>query len=329
MPNGVSERNMAQALNDALAIALGADPRAIVLGEDVGRTGGVFRVTDALQDRFGTDRVVDTPVAESGIVGAAFGLAVGGMRPIAEIQFLGFAYPAYDQLVSHVSRIRTRSQHRFTAPLVVRIPYGGGIGAAEHHSESSEAILAHTPGLKVVVPSRPYDAKGLLLAAVADPDPVVFLEPIRVYRAIKEDVPDEPFTVPIGEADIAVPGTDVTIVAYGAMVREARRAAEALAADGVAAEVIDLRSLVPLDADTVVASAEKTGRVVVVQEGHRTAGFGAEVAALVQERALYSLLAPVERVTGWDTVVPLRRAEHYYIPDGDRIARAARRTLEA
>ncbi len=330
MPDGATTlRTVAQALNNALDIALGGDERVIVLGEDVGRTGGVFRITDSLQDRYGPDRVVDTPVAESGIIGAAFGLAVGGMRPIAEIQFLGFAYPAFDQLASHVSRIRNRSQHRFTAPLVVRIPYGGGIGAAEHHSESSEAILAHTPGLKVVIPARPYDAKGLLLAALADPDPVIVLEPIRLYRAIKEEVPDEPYTVPIGEADVVVAGSDVTVVAYGAMVREARRAAELLAGDGVSAEVVDVRSLVPLDAATIAASVEGTGRAVVVHEGHRTAGFGAELVAMLQERVLYSLLAPVERVTGWDTVVPLRRAEHHYIPDAERIALAARRTLEA
>ncbi len=325
----MAELNVAQALNAALDAALGADPRVMLLGEDVGRTGGVFRVTDGLQQKHGEARVVDTPVAESGIVGAALGLAVGGMRPVAEIQFLGFAYPGYDQLVSHVGRIRHRSRHRFTAPLVVRIPYGGGIGAAEHHSESTEAVFAHTPGLKVVVPSRPYDAKGMLLAAIEDPDPVVFLEPIRSYRAVKEDVPDEAYTVPIGEAAVEQEGSDVTIVAYGAAMRDARAAAADLAASGVGVDLLDLRTLVPLDADTLLASAHKTGRVVVVQEGHRTAGFAAEVAALLAERALYSLAAPVERVTGWDTVVPLRRAEHHYIPDAARIVAAARRALEA
>ncbi len=325
----MAELNVAQALNAALDDALGADPRVMLLGEDVGRTGGVFRVTDGLQQKHGETRVVDMPVAESGIVGAALGLAVGGMRPVAEIQFLGFAYPGYDQLVSHVGRIRHRSRHRFTAPLVVRIPYGGGIGAAEHHSESTEAVFAHTPGLKVVVPSRPYDAKGLLLAAIDDPDPVVFLEPIRSYRAVKEDVPDEAYTVPIGEAAVEQEGSDVTIVAYGAAMRDARAAAADLAASGVGVDLLDLRTLVPLDADTLLASAHKTGRVVVVQEGHRTAGFAAEVAALLAERALYSLAAPVERVTGWDTVVPLRRAEHHYIPDAARIVAAARRALEA
>ncbi len=325
----MAQLNVAQALNSALDTALAEDERVMLLGEDIGRTGGVFRVTDGLQQKHGEQRVVDTPVAESGIVGAAFGLAVGGMRPVAEIQFLGFAYPGYDQLVSHVSRIRNRSRHRFTAPLVVRIPYGGGIGAAEHHSESSEAMLAHTPGLKVVVPSRPYDAKGLLLAAIDDPDPVVFLEPIRSYRAVKEDVPDAPYRVPIGEAAVEMEGGDITIAAYGAAMRDARAAAAELAGAGIGVDLIDLRSLVPLDAATLMDSVHKTGRLVVVQEGHRTAGFAAEVAALAAERALYSLLAPVERVTGWDTVVPLRRAEHHYIPDPERIVAAARRALDA
>ncbi len=323
----MAELNIAQALNAALDTALAEDSRVMLLGEDIGRTGGVFRVTDGLQQKHGEARVVDTPVAESGIVGTAFGLAIAGMRPVAEIQFLGFAYPAYDQLVSHVGRIRHRSRHRFTAPLVVRIPYGGGIGAAEHHSESSEAILAHTPGIKLVVPSRPHDAKGLLLAAIADPDPVIFLEPIRSYRAVKEEVPDERFEVPLGVAAVERPGEDVTIVAYGAMMRDARKAVEALAERGVSAELIDLRSLVPLDTDTVLASVEKTGRAVVVHEGHRTAGIGAELAAQIQEQALYSLLAPVERVTGWDTVVPLRRGEQHYIPDAGRIAGAVLRAM--
>lgn len=323
------EINVAQALNQAIDIALAEDPAVLVLGEDVGRTGGVFRVTDGLQAKHGEDRVVDTPVAESGIVGAAFGMAVGGLRPVAEIQFLGFAYPAYDQLVSHVSRIRNRSRHRFTAPLVVRIPYGGGIGAAEHHSESSEAVFAHTPGLKVVVPSRPYDAKGLLLAAIADPDPVVFFEPIRLYRAIKEEVPDAAYTVPLGVASMEREGDDLSIISYGAMMHDVRKAAAALDAEGVGADVIDLRSLVPLDADLVIESVTKTGRAVVVQEGHRTAGFAAEVVAQIQERALYSLLAPVERVTGWDTVVPLRKSEDQFVPGVDRIVAAARRALEA
>ena len=324
----MSEMNLATALNDALAVAMGADDRVVLLGEDVGLTGGVFRVTDGLLQQFGANRVIDTPVAESGIVGAAFGMAVAGMRPVAEIQFLGFSYPGYDQIVSHVGRIRNRSNHRFTAPMVIRIPFGGGIGAAEHHSESSEAMYAHTPGIKVVAPGTPAAAKGLLLAAIADPDPVVFLEPIRVYRAIKEEVPEGHYTVPIGVAAVVREGTDVTLIAYGAMVRDALRAADTLAVDGISAEVVDLRTLSPLDAATVVASAEKTGRVVAISEGHRTAGIASEVAAIVQEVALYSLHAPVERVTGWDTVVPLKRTERDHIPGVERIVAAARRTLE-
>jgi pyruvate dehydrogenase E1 component beta subunit len=320
--------NLAHALNDALAVALDGDDRVVLLGEDIGLAGGVFRVTDGLLERFGSGRVIDTPVAESGIVGAAFGMAVAGLRPVAEIQFLGFSYPAYDQIVSHVGRIRNRSNHRFTAPMVIRIPYGGGIGAAEHHSESSEAMYAHTPGIKVVAPATPAAAKGLLLAAIEDPDPVIFLEPIRAYRATKEEVPAGRYTTPIGVAAAVRAGTDVTLVAYGAMLRDALRAAGVLEADGISAEVIDLRTLAPLDAATIVTSAEKTGRVVAISEGHRTAGIAAEVAAVVQESALYSLLAPVQRVTGWDTVVPLKRTERDHIPSVDRIVAAARRTLE-
>jgi pyruvate/2-oxoglutarate/acetoin dehydrogenase E1 component len=321
--------NMAQAINQALDQAMAGDPRVLVLGEDVGRTGGVFRVTDGLQERHGEDRVVDTPVAESGIVGTAFGLAVGGMRPVAEMQFMGFSYPAYDQVISHVSRIRNRSRHRFTAPLVIRVPYGGGIGAAEHHSESAEAIYAHVPGLKVVVPGSPRDAKGLLLAAIEDPDPVLFLEPIRLYRAIKEEVPEEPFVTPIGEARVVRSGEDVTVVAWGSMLREARLAADILEEGGIDAEVLDLRSLVPLDADAVIGSVERTRRAVVVHEAPRTAGLAGELIALIQERALYSLEAPIGRVTGWDTVFPLKRSEHLYLPSPERIARAVRQVLAA
>jgi pyruvate dehydrogenase E1 component subunit beta len=325
----VTDLNMAQAINQALDQALTADSRVMVLGEDVGRTGGVFRVTDGLQQRHGEERVVDTPVAESAIVGVALGLAVGGMRPVAEIQFMGFSYPAFDQVISHVSRIRNRSRHRFTAPLVIRIPYGGGIGAAEHHSESSEAIYAHTPGLKVVVPATPADAKGLLLSAIADPDPVIFLEPIRVYRAIREEVPEEDYRMPIGDARVVRLGENVTVVAYGSMVREAAIAAERLLEEGSTIELIDLRSLVPLDIETVLRSVEKTGRAVVVQEAPRTGGFAGELIAQIQERALYSLQAPVARVTGWDTVFPLKRSERHYLPTPERIAASVRRVLDA
>jgi pyruvate dehydrogenase E1 component beta subunit len=318
---------MAQAITDALDLALAKDHTVLVIGEDVGRTGGVFRVTDGLMPKYGEDRVIDTPVAESAIIGASLGMAIAGMRPVAELQFMGFSYPAFDQIINHVARIRNRSRHRFSAPMVIRVPFGGGIGAAEHHSESMEAIYAHTPGLKVVVPSTPYDAKGLMLAAIEDPDPVIFCEPIRLYRAVKEEVPDDWYTVPIGEARVERIGADVTLVSWGAMTKETRGAADVLAAEGIEAEVIDLRSLVPLDRKTLVASVAKTGRVVVVHEAPRTAGFGAEVAAVLAEECLYDLTAPVQRVTGWDTVFPLRRGEHLYLPTVERVAAAARRTV--
>ena len=325
----MSELTLAGALTDALATALDKDQRVLVIGEDVGQTGGVFRITDGLIDRFGDQRVIDTPVAESGIVGAAFGMAVAGLRPVAEIQFMGFSYPAYDQILSHVARIRNRSQHRFSAPMVIRMPCGGGFGAAEHHSESTEAIYAHIPGLKVVIPATPYDAKGLLLAAIDSPDPVIFLEPIRLYRLVREEVPEGYYTVEIGKARIETEGTDVSIITWGAMTHEVREAVEVLAADGISAEMIDLRTLRPLDEDTIIESVQKTGRAVVVQEAPKTAGFGAEIAALIGERALYSLQAPVERVAGWDTTIPLKKAEHRYMPTAEAIVAAARRTLDA
>lgn len=324
----MAELTLAQAIRSGIDAAL-ADPSVVVLGEDVGRTGGVFRVTDGLQQQHGPDRVIDTPVAESGIVGAAFGMAVAGLRPIVEIQFMGFSYPAFDQVISHVSRIRNRSRHRFTAPMVIRIPYGAGIGAAEHHSESAEAIYAHTPGLKVVVPSNPADAKGLFLEAVADPDPVIFCEPIRLYRAARGEVDEAAYRTPFGVARFGATGSDVTIVGYGAMMRDVDAAAASLAAQGVSATTIDLRTLVPLDIDAVVESVEETGRLVVVQEAPRTAGFAAEIVAQVQEKALYSLLAPIERVTGWDIIVPLRKAEHHFMPSETRILSAVRTTLES
>jgi pyruvate dehydrogenase E1 component beta subunit len=324
----MSEVTLAQALNGALATALETEERVVLLGEDIGRTGGVFRITDGLRDKYGEHRVFDTPVAESGIVGAAFGMAIAGMLPVAELQFLGFSYPAYDQIINHVARIRNRSNHRFTAPMVIRVPYGGGIGAAEHHSESTEAIYAHVPGLKVVVPSTPSDARGLLLAAIEDPDPVLFLEPIRLYRAVKEEVPDTYYTTEIGPLRVEREGDDITLVSWGAMVKETRAAATRLEEAGVSVEVLDLRTLSPIDHEGLVASAARTGRVVVIHEAPRTAGLGAEIAALIQEQALYSLLDPVRRVTGWDTVFPLKRSEGHYLPTVDRIVRAAEETLE-
>ncbi|MFG1626152.1 alpha-ketoacid dehydrogenase subunit beta [Kribbella sp. NPDC049227] len=320
---------LAQAINQSLARALDELDDVVLMGEDIGLTGGVFRVTDGLRDKFSGDRVIDTPVAESAIAGVGLGMAVGGLRPVLEMQFMGFSYPAFDQVISHISRIRNRSRSRFTAPLVIRIPYGGGIGAAEHHSESTEALYTHVPGLKVVVPSRPRDAAGLLRAAVEDPDPVIFLEPIRLYRAVKEDVPVESFRTPLGSASIEREGSDVTLLSWGAMMKETRAAADGLAASGTSAEVVDVRSLVPLDLETICTSVSRTGRAVVVHEAPRTAGFAAEITALIQEHCLYDLLAPVVRVTGWDTVVPLKRAEHHYLPTTARIVAGARNAVEA
>ncbi|MFZ0626895.1 MAG: alpha-ketoacid dehydrogenase subunit beta [Acidimicrobiia bacterium] len=324
----MSEVTLAQALNGALSTALESDDRVVLLGEDIGRTGGVFRITDGLQVKFGQNRVFDTPVAESGIIGAAFGMAVAGLRPVAELQFLGFSYPAYDQIINHVARIRNRSNHRFTAPMVIRVPFGGGIGAAEHHSESTEAIYAQIPGLKVVVPSTPSDARGLLLAAIEDPDPVLFLEPIRLYRSVKEEVPDIYYSTEIGTARVERSGEDLTLISWGAMIKETRSAAGLLEQEGVSVEVLDLRTLAPLDHASIVRSAEKTGRVVVIHEAPRTAGLGAEVAALIQEEAIYALHGPVRRVTGWDTVFPLKRSEGHYLPSVERIVQTARRALE-
>jgi pyruvate/2-oxoglutarate/acetoin dehydrogenase E1 component len=324
----MSEATLAQAINGALATALESDDRVVLLGEDIGRTGGVFRITDGLRDKFGEDRVFDTPVAESGIIGAAFGMAIAGMRPVAELQFLGFSYPAYDQVINHVARIRNRSNHRFTAPMVIRVPFGGGIGAAEHHSESTEAIYAHVPGLKVVVPSTPSDARGLLLAAIEDPDPVLFLEPIRLYRSVKEEVAEIYYTTEIGTARLEREGTDLTMISWGAMMKETRAAATALESENVSVEVLDIRTLSPLDHDSIVDSAQKTGRVMIVHEAPVTGGIGGEIAAIIQEHALYSLRGPVLRVAGWDTVFPLKRSEGHYLPDVDRIVATARRLLE-
>lgn len=323
----MAKKNMVEAINAGLMEEMERDPTVMVLGEDVGREGGVFRVTDGLQDRFGPERVVDTPLAESGIVGVAFGLAVKGFKPVAELQFMGFLPPAMDQLISHVSRIRNRSRGRYTAPMVIRMPYGGGIRAPEHHSESMESILAHIPGIKVVIPSMPYDAKGLVVSAVRDPDPVVFLEPKRVYRAIKEDVPDGEFIVPIGEAKLVREGGDVTVITWGAMVREALQASEQVKEEGVNTEVIDLRTISPMDDETIMSSVRKTGRALIVHEAPKTCGLGAEIIARINEKALLSLEAPVERVTGYDTTCPLMKMEKDYLPSPERIVRGIRKVM--
>ena len=321
--------NMVEAIDQALQQEMHRDPSVVVMGEDVGRDGGVFRVTDGLAERFGEDRVIDTPLAESGIVGMAIGMAIAGYRPVAEIQFAGFAYPAYDQLVSHASRMRNRSRGRYTVPLVVRTPYGGGIRALEHHSESMETVFAHVPGLKTVIPADPYDAKGLLIAAIRDPDPVVFMEPARVYRAIKMEVPEDIYTVPLGKARVVREGTDLTLVAWGAQLRTVREAAERLAQENVAdAEVVDVRTMAPLDHETIVGSVKKTGRAVIVHEAPRSGGMGAEISAQIMERAILHLKAPVARVTGFDTMPPLAKLEQYYQPDVDRVVQTVRATME-
>ncbi len=319
---------LAQAVNHGLAQEMERDPNVLVMGEDVGVDGGVFRVTEGLMEKFGPDRVMDTPLAESAIIGAAIGLAVAGFRPVCEIQFTGFVYPALNQLFAHVARYRNRSRGRYPLPMVIRMPYGGGIHPPEHHSESYEALFAHTPGLKVVIPSTPSDAKGLITAAIRDDDPVIFMEPKRIYRAFREEVSSGEYTVPIGEARIVSEGKDVTIIAYGAMVRVALEAQEALSRQNVLAEVIDLRTINPMDIKTVLGSAEKTGRVVVVHEAPRNAGLGAEIAALIQERAMLSLLAPIQRVCGFDSVFPFPRLEEHYLPTKERVMEAVQKTLD-
>ena len=316
-----------EAIRDALHSELGADERVVLLGEDIGREGGVFRVTEGLQACYGRARVMDAPIAESGIVGMAVGMAIAGLRPVPEIQFMGFLYPAFDQLINHVARMRNRSRGRFTCPLVVRVPYGGGIHPPEHHSESTEAMLVHTPGLQVVVPATPYDAKGLLISAIRSPDPVIFLEPKRIYRAVRQEIPEESYTVPIGEARLVREGTDVTVIAWGSMMHTVLQAAESLDASGISPEILDLRTLSPMDVPAIIASVEKTGRAVVVHEAARTAGLGAEIVAQINEKALLSLEAPVERVSGFDTVFPLPQLEKYYLPTPERIAAAVHRVL--
>jgi len=318
---------LVQAVRDGLETEMELDDDVLVMGEDVGVNGGVFRATDGLIEAFGEDRVIDTPLAESGIIGTAVGMAAYGLRPVAEIQFLGFMYPGFDQIVSHAARLRTRSRGRYSAPMVIRAPYGGGIEAPEHHSESTEDYFIHTPGLKVVIPSTPRDAKGLLAASIRDPDPVVFLEPKLIYRSFREDVPEGEHTVPLGEAAVRREGSDVSVFTYGAMTRPTLEAADRLEGE-VDVEVVDLRTLSPLDEETVVESFEKTGRAAVVHEAPTTGGFGAEIAATIQEEALLYQEAPVQRITGFDTPFPLYALEDYYLPEPERIVDGIRETVE-
>jgi pyruvate dehydrogenase E1 component beta subunit len=311
--------NMVKAINNALDLKLKEDKSIVVYGEDVGVEGGVFRVTEGLQQKHGADRVFDSPLAESTIIGSAIGMAVAGMRPVVEIQFSGFAYPAFDQMVSHLARMRNRTRGKYTTPAVVRMPYGGGINALEMHSESMEAFYGHTPGLKVVIPSTPYDAKGLLISAIESEDPVIFMEPKRIYRAIKQEVPEELYSIPIGKAKVVSQGTDITVVAYGAMIREAQKAAALAKKEGISVELIDLRTIYPLDRETIVESVKKTGRVAVVAEGPTTFGVGAEITALVNEGAFLSMEAPPKRITGFDTLVPYPQGEHFYMQSPEKI----------
>ncbi len=324
----MTELTLVQAVNRGLQEAMRQDPDVLILGEDVGVNGGVFRATEGLQKEFGPGRVIDTPLSETGIVGTAIGMALYGLKPVAEIQFLDFIYPAFDQIVSELAKFRYRSGGQFPCHVVVRAPYGGGIKGGLYHSQSTEAYFAHTAGLKVAIPSTPADAKGLLLTAVHDEDPVIFLEPKRIYRAVTGEVPDGDHRVPFGKARLVREGSDVSIFAYGAMVPTATDAAATLASEGISAEIIDLRTLVPLDERAVIASVEKTGRAVIVHEAARFCGFGGELAAILAEKAFYSLKAPIARVTGYDTPFPYS-LEHVYLPNTDRVAQAARTTVRA
>jgi 2-oxoisovalerate dehydrogenase E1 component beta subunit len=319
---------LVESVNLALARALHDDERVVVFGEDVGRDGGVFRATVGLLERFGAERVLDTPLSESLFAGMAVGMAAEGLRPVVEIQFMGFVYPAIDQLVNHATRMRNRTRGRLTCPMVLRTPHGGGIHAPEHHSEATESMFAHIPGLRVVIPSSPARAYGLLLAAIRDPDPVVFLEPTRIYRMVKEEVADDGTALPLDACFVLREGADVTLVSWGAMLQETLAAAEQLADEGIGAEVIDCATLKPLDTTTILESVAKTGRCVIVHEAAKTCGVGAEIAAVLAEEGLLSLKGPVARVTGYDCVMPLYRLEREYLPDTQRILDAAHRTLE-
>lgn len=324
----MSEHTLIEAVRLALAQAMHEDDRVLVFGEDVGVNGGVFRATEGLQEQFGAERVFDTPLSEALLTGLAVGLSAQQMRPIVEFQFSGFMYPAIDQLVNHASRLRNRTRGRLTCPMVVRAPYGGGIHAPEHHSESFEAMLAHIPGIRVLIPSSPRRAYGLLLAAIRDPDPVIFLEPKRLYRAFKEEVTDDAKALPLDQCEVLRAGRDITLVSWGAMLQQTMQCAEALTVRGIEAEVIDVSTLKPLDMATIVDSVQRTGRCVIVQEAPRSGGFGAEIAAGLADEALGALLAPVRRVAGYDTIMPLPRLEEKYIPDVARILDAATAVMD-
>lgn len=320
--------NIVQAVNQALMNEMELDDTVVVYGEDVGVEGGVFRATVGLQEKFGEDRAFDTPLAESAIVGTGVGMAINGLRPVVEMQFMGFSYPAFNQIISHVSRMRNRTRGSLSVPMVIRAPYGGGIRALEHHSESTEALYGHIPGLKVVIPSTPYDAKGLLIAAIREPDPVMFLEPKRIYRAFKQEVPEDAYEIPIGKAKVVKEGEDVTIITWGAMVRDVQLASNIVKDEGISPEIIDLRTISPIDRDTIIESVKKTGRAIIVHEAPKTLGVGAEVVSIINENAFLYLEAPPTRVTGFDTIFPLPRGEKHYIPSPERIAKTIKEVVK-
>lgn len=315
--------NMVQAINLALKEEMQRDKDVVILGEDVGKDGGVFRITEGLQEQFGPQRVIDTPLAESVIVGASIGMAAYGLRPVAEIQFEGFIYPAVDQISNHAARIRSRSRGRYTCPLVIRTPYGAGIKAPEHHSESCESLFCHMPGIKVVMPSTPYYAKGLLISSIRDPDPVVFLESTRLYRLMREDVPEGEYTVPLEKARVVQEGKDVTLISWGFMLHRALQAVE-----GFDAEVIDLMTLSPLDEETIYTSVKKTGRLVIVNEAPKTGSFASEISASIAEEVMLHLKAPIARVASYDVVLPLPKLEDHYMPTVERIRKVLSDTLQ-
>ncbi|MBM7587826.1 pyruvate dehydrogenase E1 component beta subunit [Bacillus pakistanensis] len=319
---------MVGAITDAMRTMIKESEDVLLLGEDIGKNGGVFRATDGLQEEFGEERVIDTPLSEAGFIGAAIGMAVNGFRPVAEIQFLGFIYPAYEQIMTHATRIRSRTLGHFTCPLVIRAPYGAGVRAPEIHSDSTEAIFTHMPGLKVVCPSSPYDAKGLLIASIEDPDPVLFLEPMRMYRSVKEEVPEGKYSVEIGKGKLLKEGEHVSVFAWGAMMKVAMDAASLASEKGIKCDVIDLRTLYPLDKEIISQSVQKTGRTVIVHEGHQTSGVGNDILAIINDSSFLYQKAPVERVTGFDTPVPYFGFEDYYLPSTERVVKAIEKVME-
>jgi pyruvate dehydrogenase E1 component beta subunit len=323
----MSVMTMVKAINNALDIKLNEDENIVIYGEDVGVEGGVFRVTEGLQKKYGVERVFDSPLAESGIVGTALGMAVSGLRPVVELQFDGFTFPAFNQILTNVSRIQNRSRGKYRAPMVIRFPYGGGVNALEHHSESPEALFAHIPGLKVVIPSTPHDAKGMMISALESNDPIIFMEPKRIYRAIKQEVPKEKYSLPLDKARVVQEGSDITLVAFGALIRECQKAIVMAEEAGISVELIDLRSIYPIDRETIRTSVRKTGRMIVVAEAHESFSVGSELIAIANEEAFLSLEAPPRRVGGFDTIVPLAQGEPYYIISPERIFYEIEKTI--